>query len=80
MKHLVLQSQIALHIARAQWWTAYANTPANLERKVWCGESPTKRFLSRDDLIDHAMTTAHAHLDNAQKCLDSLATLSHDHS
>lgn len=70
----ILQAQIALHIARAAWWTAYANTPANLARKVYHGTLNGTPF-TRDELVDDAMRTANTHLSNAQACLESLNTL-----
>lgn len=65
----ILQAQISLSIARAAWWTAYANTPGNLARgTTYGGGTP----LTRDQLIDDAMNTAHNHLRNAQEALDKL--------
>lgn len=75
MKHLVLQSQIALHIARAQWWTAYANSPANLARRVKASAFHSDECLCKSELIDDAMNIADAHLRNAQECVDALASL-----
>jgi hypothetical protein len=69
------QAHIALCIARAQWWTAYANTPANLARVVhYGGATPEYQGaqLTRDELIDSAMNVANTHLRNAQEALDNL--------
>ncbi len=68
----ILQSQIALSIARANWWTAYAHTPANKGRIVTDGIG---RRHTPDDLIGDAMTTANNHLAGAQKCLEQLNAL-----
>ncbi len=73
MKDILIQS-INLSIARANWWTAYANTPANLNRTVHKGgyDGP---LLTKDELIDNAMVTANTHLKNAQDSLEKLNTL-----
>jgi len=70
MKNILIQS-INLSIARANWWTAYANTPANLNRTVHkgCSDGP---MLTKDELIDHAMITANNYLTYAQECLEKL--------
>lgn len=66
------QAHIALCIARANWWTAYATTPANLARIVTKGGYSNAERLSKDELIDDAMATANNHLRNAQEALDNL--------
>lgn len=68
----ILQARIALCIARSNWWTAYANTPANLARVVTDGYG---RQLTKDELIDHAMNIANNHLANAQEAFDKLNVL-----
>lgn len=60
------QAHIALCIARAQWWTAYANTPANLARRVQVGGYGGSEYLCKSELVDDAMKTADTHLRNAQ--------------
>lgn len=77
MNPTYLQAQIALSIARANWWTAYANTPANLARMVSRGGSHSDKhpYLMAHELIDNAMTTADTHLRNAQESLDQLNLL-----
>lgn len=65
----ILAAQLSLSLARAAWWTAYANTPANLARGTTYGDG---RPLTRDELIDSAMTTANNHIANAQETLDAL--------
>ena len=67
-----LTSSIALSLARAAWWTAYANTPANLGRIVSDGHG---RRFTPNDLIDDAMGCANTHLSRAQEMLDQLNTL-----
>lgn len=47
-------------LAQANWWIAYANTPANKNRTVLLGFGGEK--LSEDQLIDDAMNTAQNHL------------------
>ena len=66
------QAHIALCIARAQWWTAFANTPANLARRVRVGGYGSAEYLCKSELIDDAMKTADNHLHNAQEALDIL--------
>lgn len=70
MKDILIQS-INLSIARANWWTVYANTPANLNRTVHHGghDGP---LLTKDELINDAMITANTHLSNAQESLHEL--------
>lgn len=75
MKSTILQSQIALHIARAQWWTAYANTPDNLARRVQVGGYGSTEFLCHSELVNDAMATADRHLVLAQGCIDTLSSL-----
>lgn len=76
MNPTFLQAQIVLHIARANWWTVYANTPANLARMIKrggaCDHHP---YLMAHELIDDAMNTANTHLKNAQETLDQLNLL-----
>lgn len=72
MNPTFLQSQIALSIARANWWVAYANTPANLARRVEVGTYRSGEYLCKSELIDDAMKTANTHLTNAQEALDKL--------
>lgn len=67
-----LIASINLSLARAAWWTAYANTPANLARDVRDGGG---RRLTKDELIDNAMITANTHLHNAQVARDGLNNL-----
>lgn len=64
-----LQARIALCIARAQWWTTYANTPANKNRHVTDGGG---RRYTEDEMIESAMQTANSHLTNAQEAFDKL--------
>ncbi len=66
-------AQIQLHLARAAWWTAYANSPANLARRVKVGLIYSTEYLCKSQLIDEAMETANTHLSNAQKVLDTAA-------
>ena len=61
------QAQFNLCLARAAWWTAFANTPANLNRNVFHGDG---KALFSTELIDDAMVTANTHLTNAQAILD----------
>jgi len=49
-------------LAQANWWMAYANTPANKKRTVFKGFSD--RALSESELIDDAMNTSRNHLQN----------------
>jgi hypothetical protein len=70
MKDILIQ-QINLSIARANWWTAYANTPANLNRIVHHGGHDGPLF-TKDELIDDAMRIANNHLSNAQEMLEKL--------
>lgn len=74
MKRDYLITSINLSLARAAWWTAYANTPANLARQVHQGTHDGP-LLGPDALIDSAMRTADNHLSNAQDMLDVLNTL-----
>jgi hypothetical protein len=73
MKDILIQ-QINLSIARANWWTAYANTPANLNRIVHHGGHDSPLF-TKDELINDAMSTANNHLRNAQEFLDKLSEI-----
>ena len=66
------QAHIALCIARAQWWIAYANTPANLVRRVRVGSYGSNEYLCKSELIGDAMNTADNHLRNAQEAIDNL--------
>ncbi len=69
-----IKAQIAQSQAQAAWLTAYAHTPANLNRDVRQGISGV--MFSKDQLVDDAMQRARSHLVNAQKLIDILNTLS----
>ena len=73
MKDILIQ-QINLSIARANWWTDYANTPANLNRTVHKGYADGP-ILTKNELIDDAMSIANNHLTYAQDCLEKLNVL-----
>ncbi len=73
-----LTSAIAVSLARAAYWTAYAHTPANMARtvvnpyRIKSGPFESPMWLSKDALIDDAMNTANTHLTRAQELLDQL--------
>lgn len=73
---LALSAQVSLSIARANWWTAYAHSPENLECKIYRGGCGDTALFTRDELIDKAFKTANQHLMNAQEALESLNILS----
>lgn len=65
----ILNAQLQLHLARAQWWTVYANTPGNLGRIVTDGGGMRYREC---DLIADAMGIAETHLHNAQETIEAM--------
>lgn len=72
MNKEALQLQINLSMVRANWWIAYANTPANLAREVRIGGYMSDDYMSKSELIDDAMNTANTHIKNAQEMIDTL--------
>lgn len=76
MNRDTLTCSLNLSLARAAWWTAYANTPANLARRVRVGGYGSTEYLCQSELINDAMNTANTHLTRAQETLDLLNTLS----
>ncbi len=67
-----LTSAIQVSLARAAWYQAYANSPANLARRVQVGGYHSNEYLCKSELIDDAMNTANTHLTRAQELLDQL--------
>lgn len=51
---------------------AYANSPANLARRVTVGSYGSDQYLCKSELIDNAMNAANTHLTHAQQALDTL--------
>ena len=77
MNRDTLICSLNLSLARAAWWTAYANTPANLARMVQRGGADENYpYLMAHELVDNAMITANTHLTRAQEALEQLNTLS----
>lgn len=64
----VLKMRFDLHIARASYWSAYANTPANKARFISRGAIK----LSENDLVDDAMQTSLNHLTLAQEIMEEV--------
>ncbi len=64
-------AQFQLSLARAAWWTAYANSPANLARRVQVGHVHSTEYLCKSELIDDAMATADRHIAFAQSILEN---------
>jgi len=75
MNKQVIQAEISISLAQASYWTAYAMTPNNLKREVKVGYSSLyghEEFLTEEQLIEDAFSTAERHIKHAEELAQSL--------